>query len=262
MAQIGFDRRRINGPEESFAPLFEEDDGESTSTWKVGMSRQDRLPMAIRPIFLQPGLIEQANGSAYIETGKNKIACAIYGPRQSKNVSFHDKGRLNVELKFAPFSCPKRRAPIRDAEDRSVAMAIHQAILPSVRLESLPKSVVDVFITVLEADGMEGCVAAGSIAASAALVDAGIEVLGIVGSTSAAVIGNEIWLDPTEEESSQSTGSLVLSTMPALNTITSIWQNGTMMPDQVLSAMDICEKQCVDIHTVIAEKLRESTQSQ
>ena len=64
-------------------------------------------------------------------------------------------------------------------------MAIHQAILPSVRLESLPKSVVDVFITVLEADGMEGCVAAGSIAASAALVDAGIEVLGIVGSTSA-----------------------------------------------------------------------------
>lgn len=73
----------------------------------------------------------------------------------------------------------------QDAEDRSVAMAIHQAILPSVRLESLPKSVVDVFITVLEVDGMEGCVAAGSIAASAALVDAGIEVLGIVGSTSA-----------------------------------------------------------------------------
>lgn len=64
-------------------------------------------------------------------------------------------------------------------------MAIHQAILPSVRLESLPKSVVDVFITVLEADGLEGCVSAGAIAASAALIDAGIEVLGIVASTSA-----------------------------------------------------------------------------
>lgn len=51
MAQIGFDRRRINGPEESFAPLFEDDDGEpTTQMWKVGMARQDRLPMAIRPI--------------------------------------------------------------------------------------------------------------------------------------------------------------------------------------------------------------------
>ncbi|EAU88481.2 mRNA transport regulator 3 [Coprinopsis cinerea okayama7 len=259
MAQSGFDRRRINGPEESFAPVFEDDEDDS-GRWKPGMSRQDRLPLAIRPIFLQPGLIEQANGSAYIETGKTKIACAIYGPRQSKNVAFHDKGRLNVELKFAPFSCPKRRAPIRDAEDRSIAMAIHQAILPSVRLETLPKSTVDVFITVLEEDGIEGCVAAGSVAASAALVDAGIEVFGIVASTSAAVIGEEIWLDPSEQESSQSKGTFVLATMPALNTITSIWQNGEMAPDQVLKAMEICEKQCVDIHTVVAERLRETLQ--
>jgi hypothetical protein len=29
-------------------------------------------------IVLQPGLISQANGSAYIETEKTKIACAVY----------------------------------------------------------------------------------------------------------------------------------------------------------------------------------------
>lgn len=49
------------------------------------------------------------------------------------------------------------------------------------------------------------------------------------------MIGNEVWLDPTEEESQLSSGSLVLSCMPALTNITSVWQTGGMTPNQVLS---------------------------
>jgi len=64
-------------------------------------------------------------------------------------------------------------------------VAIHQAISSSVRLELLPKSTIDIFITVIEVDGLEGCIAAGSIAASAALADAGIEMFGLVMSCSA-----------------------------------------------------------------------------
>lgn len=36
-----------------------------------------------------------------------------YGPRQSKNALYSENGRLNVEVKFAPFSCRRRRAPLR-----------------------------------------------------------------------------------------------------------------------------------------------------
>ena len=88
MAQ-NFDRRRINGPEESFSPVFEED-----IVPEPGTSRAGRGPLDIRPIcmhddllklcvcndfflVLKPGLISQANGSAYIETEKTKIACAV-----------------------------------------------------------------------------------------------------------------------------------------------------------------------------------------
>lgn len=59
-------------------------------------------------------------------------------------------------------------------------MQVHQALVPAVRLELLPKSTIDVFISVLENDGIESCVAAASIAASAALADAGIEMFGLV----------------------------------------------------------------------------------
>ena len=50
-----------------------------------------------------------------------------------------------------------------------------------------------------------------------------------------AAIGAEIWLDPNEEECRLSNGTLVLSCMPALTTLTSVWQTGRISPAQVLS---------------------------
>ena len=76
----------------------------------------------------------------------------------------------------------------KDAEDRSVAVQIQQALLASVRLELIPKSTIDIFITIIENDGIEGCISAGSVAASAALADAGIEMLGLVVSCSAVSV--------------------------------------------------------------------------
>ncbi|KAJ3516622.1 hypothetical protein NLJ89_g1009 [Agrocybe chaxingu] len=144
---------------------------------------------------------------------------------------------------------------MRDAEDRSIAMAIHQALVSSVRLETFPKSTIDIFLTVVETDGIEGCVAAGSLAASTALADAGIEVLGLVMSCSAAIVNDEVWLDPTEEEARSSNGTLVLACMPALTSVTSVWQSGKMTPEQVFACMTACEERCSDIHAVVAQAL-------
>lgn len=131
-------------------------------------------------------------------------------------------------------------------------MAVHQAIVSSVRLELLPKSTIDIFITVIEADGIEGVIASASVAVSAALADAGIEILGLVVSCSAvgdihltstslhltfaqSIIGEEIWLDPNEDEATASQGTVILSCMPALGTVTSVWQNGRIPPTEVMN---------------------------
>ena len=71
------------------------------------------FPYLIPPPVLRPGLISQANGSAYIEADKIKIACAVYGPRQNKNVAYSEQGRLNVEVKYAPYATARRKAPLR-----------------------------------------------------------------------------------------------------------------------------------------------------
>ncbi|KAF7322991.1 hypothetical protein HMN09_00078800 [Mycena chlorophos] len=255
------DRRRINGPtEDSFGPVFEADEVEGI--WTPADGRKDRGLLDIRPIFLQPGLISQANGSAYIETQKTKIACAVYGPRQSKNTAYSETGPAQCGSQVHPIlmSTPTRAsASLQDAEDRSVAVAIHQALVSSVRLELLPKSTIDVFITIIECDGLESCVAAGSIAASTALADAGIELFGLVVSCAASLVENQVWLDPTEDEERVSAGTIVLSCLPALNKITNVWQTGQMPALDVLRCMEACQqKATAEIHSIVAQALLEN----
>jgi exosome complex component MTR3 len=83
------------------------------------------------------------------------------------------------------FTCIINLLFVQDAGDRSIAVLIYQSLLPSVQLELFPKSTIDVFLTIIENDGIDGCVAAGAVAASTALADAGIEMLGLVISCAA-----------------------------------------------------------------------------
>ena len=101
-----FDRRRINGPEESFSPIYASDEEKDVQRSKAGQAiRKGRQPSEIRPIctvcytslfnvslnstpVLKTGLISQANGSAYIETERTKIACAML-VNQLLNSSVH-----------------------------------------------------------------------------------------------------------------------------------------------------------------------------
>ncbi|EIN07338.1 ribosomal protein S5 domain 2-like protein [Punctularia strigosozonata HHB-11173 SS5] len=257
---LNTDRRRINGPEESFHPDFVERQATSDSSkrWNPGEPRNGRGASDIRPIFLKAGLISQANGSAYIETERTKLVCAVYGPRQSKSTSYSEKGKLNVEVKFAPFSCTRRRVPNRDAEDRPIAMLIQRSLNAAVRLELFPKSTIDIFITIIENDGIEGCVASGTVAASTALAQARIEMLGMVMSCSAANtadVGKELWLDPTDAESRLASGILVLACLPALGIVTNVWQSGKMIPARAIDCMKACQERCADIHSVVAQAL-------
>lgn len=49
MAQISFDRRRINGPEESFSPIYDDDVEENIQNLD-NETRRGRGPSDIRPI--------------------------------------------------------------------------------------------------------------------------------------------------------------------------------------------------------------------
>jgi len=67
----------------------------------------------LRPIKMEVGILDKADGSAYIEQGKNRIIVAVYGPREAhpKHVAITDRAVLRCRYHMAPFSTEERRSP-------------------------------------------------------------------------------------------------------------------------------------------------------
>ncbi|WFD04960.1 3'-5'-exoribonuclease [Malassezia vespertilionis] len=248
MAQ--YDKRRANGPEDTYLPVFDlsvHPSAPEGSVWVIDehrlltepklippselalqtMALGVDLPSAeridIRPIHVQPGIIPNASGSALLECGSTKIACAVY----VRGRQYAGKAELNVNVDMSPFSRTVRCKPGKDAEAPGLAALVEQALLPSIRLELLPKSSIDVYVNVLDMDTTElGCVALAITAASAALAESGIEMYGLVTSAAACAIPSlprdnacvQQWVvDPSRDEAAQASTHMLIATMPALD---------------------------------------------
>src|SRR5450756_1808426 len=79
---------------------------------KKGIRLDGRKADELRPVKLQVGVLSNADGSAYIEHGKNKILAAAFGPREMhpKHLSQPDKMvlRCRYHLSLIHISEPTR----------------------------------------------------------------------------------------------------------------------------------------------------------
>ena len=49
---------------------------------KKGVRTDKRKPNELRSVKIDVGILEKADGSAYLEWGNNKVLVGIYGPRE------------------------------------------------------------------------------------------------------------------------------------------------------------------------------------
>lgn len=129
-----------------------------------------------------------------LEILKSYVQCTLiysyerHGPRQVRGRQYAGKAELNVQFEMAPF-CEKNRRASKDSEVASAAAFVHQALFPSIRIDLLPKSSIDAHIMVLDADtSILGCCALATMAASAAVAQAGVQMYGLVVGTAAVRI--------------------------------------------------------------------------
>ncbi|GAA5993362.1 hypothetical protein JCM10908_002628 [Rhodotorula pacifica] len=242
------DRRRYTALEGASALMYADDDQLPPVASTSAVRLDGRQPAQVRPVYLQAGLVTGAAGSAYIEAGKTKLSCAVYGPKPTPpSAPFSPKARLQVEVKFAPFASGTRRfVPGKDTEASALAVALQQSLVPALILETLPKSQIDLFVTVLESDGWDGDVSLGVTAASVALACAGISMRGLVTACSAVlpVDAQQAWLDPTRAEVHHAQCYLSLACIPAMGTVTNFRLAGQCPPavleKTLLSTREVC----------------------
>ena len=138
-----------------------------------------------RKVTIKAGVLKNANGSAYIEFGDNKILVGVYGPRDvhPKHMSDTDTGILRCRYHMAPFSVGERKNPAPSRREVEISKVIKEALEPAVMLKEFPRTAVDVYMEVLQADGGTRC--AALTGASVALADAGIPMRDLVAGCAA-----------------------------------------------------------------------------
>jgi len=222
-----------------------------------GYRLDGRKKYELRKIKMEVGVLKSADGSAYVEWGKNKIMAAIYGPREihPKHLQKPDRAILRVRYNMAPFSVEERKKPGPDRRSVEISKVIRGALEPAVILELFPRTSIDIFIEVLQADA--GTRVAGITAASLALADAGIPMKDLIAACAAGKIDGEIVLDLNKEEDNYGEADVPVAIMPIKNNITLLQMDGYLTREEFLEAAKLAIKGAKAVYQKQREALRE-----
>jgi len=213
---------------------------------KKGIRGDGRKADELRPLKLQVGVLPNADGSAYIEHGKNKILAAAFGPREMhpKHLAQADRMVLRCRYHMAPFSVPERKSPAPSRREVELSKVIKESLEPALFLELYPRTGVDVFVEVLQADGGTRC--ASITAAALAIADAGVPMKDLVVACAAGKVEDTVVLDLYDAEDKLGSADVPVAYMPNLNAITLLQMDGILAPAEfekaVTMAMDGCKK--------------------
>ncbi len=221
-----------------------------------GIRKDGRKLDELRPIKITVGVLSNADGSAYIEQGKNKILAAVYGPREvhPRHLALPDRALLRCRYHMAPFSVEERKPPAPSRRELELSKVIREALEPTIFLEQYPRTSIDLFVEVLQADGGTRC--AGAIVASLALADAGIPMRDLVVACASGKVDGQIVLDLNDIEDKEGEADVPVAFAPNLNTITLLQMDGLLTIEEFEKALNLAIEGCRRIHALQREALK------
>ena len=210
----------------------------------------------LRPIRIEAGVLERADGSAYIEWGNNKIIAAVYGPREVYPKHMQDPSRaiLRARYNMAAFSVDERKKPGPDRRSIELSLVISNALSSVVLLEQFPRTSIDVFIEVLQADA--GTRIAGLTAASVALADAGIPMKDLIVGCAAGKIENTVVLDLNKEEDNYGQSDLPVAIIPRTKEIVLFQMDGDMTTEEIELGLNMAIDASLKIYELQKDALK------
>jgi exosome complex component RRP41 len=223
---------------------------------KKGLRLDGRKFDELRPAKMEVGVIPNADGSAYIEQGKNKIVAGVYGPREvhPKHLALQDRTVLKCRYHMAPFSVQERKSPAPSRREVELSKVIRDSLEPAIFMEYYPRTMIDIIIEVLQADGGTRC--ASITAASLALADAGIPMRDLVVACAAGKVDDTVVLDLMDEEDKLGKADVPVALMPNLNAITLLQMDGKLTHEEFETAVNLAIEGCKQLSVMQKESLK------
>jgi len=210
----------------------------------------------LRPIKIEMSPLDRADGSCYLEWGNNKIMAAVYGPRELHPRHRQNMTRAVVQYRYsmASFSVDERIRPGPSRRSVEISKVSREAFEPVVFTKFFPRTAIDVFIEVLQADA--GTRTAGINAASLALADAGIPMRGLVSACAVGKVDGRIVLDLMKEEDNYGEADMPVA-MIAGGRITLLQMDGRLTTEEFYEALKLAKTGCDKVYELQRQALLE-----
>jgi len=211
----------------------------------------------LRPISIEARVLNDADGSALVIWGKNKILAGVFGPREC--IPRHDESPYRAVLRcrynMAPFCSLEehgRSGPSRRSQELS--KVITECFENVVIAESYPKSAIDVYIDVLQSDGGTRCAAATAVAV--ALADAGIPMKDMVAAVAVGKVDGKLALDLSKEEDNWGESDNPIGIASRNGEILLYQMDGLLTREEIEQAMQMASEGAKVVHELQAGALR------
>jgi exosome complex component RRP41 len=220
-----------------------------------GKRIDNRSPSEMRPVKFEVGVLERADGSCYVEHGGNKVIAAVYGPRAVHPRHLQEANRAIIRYRYnmASFSVEERKRPGPDRRSIEISKVSREALDPVIIKEYYPRSTIDVFVEILQADA--GTRSAGINAASVALADAGVPMRGLISSCAVGKVDETVVLDLTKEEDNYGQADMPIAMNVQAGEITLLQMDGHLTLDEFEQALELGKFGCASIAEMQREAL-------
>ncbi len=237
-------------------PLIIKDEYPEELFRKDGKRLDGREKNELRPIKMEVGVIKNADGSAYLEWGNNKIYAAVYGPREvhPHHLSKPDRGILRVFYRMATFSVFDRKRPAPGRREKEISMIISDCLEPVLFLELYPGTSFEVFVEVMDADGGTRC--ACTTVAALALADAGIPMKSLVSAVAVGKIDNKLVVDLSGIEDKAGEADLPCAITWFNDELSLLQFDGDMTLEELNIFLDLAKDALNTIHQIQLETLK------
>jgi len=222
-----------------------------------GKRLDGRGPNDVRKVTIKAGVLERADGSCYLEWGNNKVMAAVFGPKEvlPRHLQNPLKAIIKYRYNMAPFSVDDRARPGPNRRSTEISKISKEALEKVVILEKFPKTQIEVYVEVLEAEAGTRC--AALTAAAVALADAGIPMKDIVSSCAAGKINGTMVVDLNKDEDNYGEADFPIAIMPRTKEVLLMQMDGDFSKEELEQALDMAIEGCMQVSEVQKKALKE-----
>ncbi len=183
----------------------------------------------------------------------------MYGPHETRgpyrSKALPDRVLINCQYSMAVFSTgERRRRPRGDRKSAEMTAHLRQTFEAAVRTELYPRSQIDIFVEVLQADGGNYCACVN--AATLALIDAGIPLRDSVCACTASLVNDMALVDVSSLESSSGGPELTVAVLPKSGEIVLLEMTQRFHLDHLDRVINTALEGCQKIYHILDKEVR------